>query len=287
MKLKRLLGFFALGLMPLLSACGDDDDGFSIRDQFEFETEKVDLYLADNGLSAEIDPNSGIRYIVNAPGDGISPYVVDSVTISYTTSIMETGEEVQTGENVKLQWGTLLIGPRVAMTFIQENGGSIKAFIPSAYAYGEQGTTGIPPNTTLIFDIVIHEVHARQLRFDMERIADYLEQNNLGAQVHPHGFSYVIVEPGSGENPTLFSNVAVNYEGRVMASGNVFDSGNGAGFLLADLIPGWQVGLPLIKQGGEIILYLPSPLAYGPVGNPPTIPENAPLIFDIELLTVL
>ena len=46
-----------------------------------------------------------------------------------------------------------------------------------------------------------------------------------------------------------------------------------------DLIPGWEIGIPLVEKGGEIKLILPSALAYGSQGQL----ANRVLIFDIVL----
>jgi hypothetical protein len=56
------------------------------------------------------------------------------------------------------------------------------------------------------------------------------------------------------------------------------------GWILGSLIPGWQIGLPLIHKGGEIKLIVPSSLAYG-CGNGP-LPANSILYFDIHLVDV-
>jgi len=54
-------------------------------------------------------------------------------------------------------------------------------------------------------------------------------------------------------------------------------------FPLANLIPAWQIGIPLIGRGGEITLYSPSNLGYGnqSVGS---IPARSVLVFEIDLI---
>ena len=107
------------------------------------------------------------------------------------------------------------------------------------------------------------------------------------------GFYYKILSAGTGTAPTLTSKVTLFYKG-YLTNGNVFDqtgtasnyeSGNPVTFTLNQLISGWQVGLPLIKPGGKIILYLPAALGYGPYGQG-SIPGNAALIFEITLVSV-
>ncbi|HEY1025718.1 MAG TPA: FKBP-type peptidyl-prolyl cis-trans isomerase, partial [Sphingobacteriaceae bacterium] len=56
-------------------------------------------------------------------------------------------------------------------------------------------------------------------------------------------------------------------------------------FMLGGVIPGWQIGIPLIQKAGRIRLIIPSPYAYqnSSQGN---IPANSVLDFDVELVDV-
>ena len=124
----------------------------------------------------------------------------------------------------------------------------------------------------------------QQLEIDAEKINDYLESNNLTADIHPSGLRYIIRQQGGGARPTINDNVTINYEGRFLDE-EVFDSNEEITFPLRNLIPGWQIGVPLLQVGGSITLFVPSGLAYGP-SRRGSIPANSVLIFDIDLLEV-
>jgi len=122
-------------------------------------------------------------------------------------------------------------------------------------------------------------------RADEEKILDFIEENNLTADRHESGLYYNIEEAGSNDKPTVNDSVTVRYKGSLL-NGNVFDQTPGettVTFPLSNLIPAWQVGIPLIGRGGEITLYSPSNLGYGnrSVG---TIPGGSVLIFEIDLV---
>ncbi|MGI9517150.1 MAG: FKBP-type peptidyl-prolyl cis-trans isomerase [Pirellulaceae bacterium] len=114
-------------------------------------------------------------------------------------------------------------------------------------------------------------------------ITNYLFNNNLTAERTASGLYYIINQEGDGTFPSLNNEVTVNYEGRLLADGSVFDDGTNFTRPLASLIPGWQEGVPLISKGGSATLLIPSALGYR--GNArPGIPPNSILIFEIELL---
>ena len=94
---------------------------------------------------------------------------------------------------------------------------------------------------------------------------------------------------GDGPSPTAADRVKVHYHG-TFTDGRVFDSsvqrGSPASFPLGGVIPCWTEGVAQMKVGGKAKLTCPPELAYGPAGAPPTIPPNATLIFEVELLGI-
>jgi FKBP-type peptidyl-prolyl cis-trans isomerase FkpA len=100
------------------------------------------------------------------------------------------------------------------------------------------------------------------------------------------GFYYDVVEDGDGGSPNLCSQVEVTYSGK-LTNGTVFEQ-KSAAFTLGSSIEGLRKGIPLIKKGGHMKLYIPPTLAYGSKeikddNGKVIIPANSILIFDIKL----
>jgi peptidylprolyl isomerase len=97
---------------------------------------------------------------------------------------------------------------------------------------------------------------------------------------------------GTGQVAQAGQTVTVNYVGVLCKTGKEFDSSwkRNQTFTTAlttgSVIPGWVQGIPGMKVGGRRELIIPSSLAYGKAGSPPTIPPNSPLVFVVDLLSV-
>lgn len=127
-------------------------------------------------------------------------------------------------------------------------------------------------------------VNQAQLEADVDSIDAYLSANDIDAEIHPSGLRYVINEQGTGGRPSICDIVVVDYEGRILDTGEVFDSSSSPVQLpVRNLITGWQIGIPLLQTGGTITLYIPSGLAYGSRGAGDRIPPNTNLIFEVQL----
>jgi FKBP-type peptidyl-prolyl cis-trans isomerase len=120
----------------------------------------------------------------------------------------------------------------------------------------------------------------------------YREQaaRHAGARTLPSG---VIVEtqvPGTGVSPgSSDDRVKVRYQARLV-DGTVFDSsgehGPDATFLLSGVIKCWTEAVGQMKVGEKALLVCPPETAYGENGQPPNVPGNATLIFEVELVDV-
>ncbi|HVP01896.1 MAG TPA: FKBP-type peptidyl-prolyl cis-trans isomerase [Solirubrobacteraceae bacterium] len=97
---------------------------------------------------------------------------------------------------------------------------------------------------------------------------------------------------GKGTPAKAGDQVSVQYVGVLYNNGKEFDSswkrGKPFGFTLGagQVIPGWDQGVVGMKVGGRRRLIIPADLAYGAQGQPPTIPPNSALIFDVDLKKV-
>jgi FKBP-type peptidyl-prolyl cis-trans isomerase FkpA len=121
---------------------------------------------------------------------------------------------------------------------------------------------------------------------ELTNLQAWVAANRPAAILHPGGFYYEINAAGAGTvTPAACSNVTVKYTG-YLTNGYKFDENTvGVNFTLGRLIVGWQRGVPLIKPGGSINLYLPPSLGYGSQAAG-SIPANSILLFTVQLVAV-
>lgn len=101
------------------------------------------------------------------------------------------------------------------------------------------------------------------------------------------GLQYEIIHEELGPKPSSTSTVEVHYRG-MLADGEEFDSSAGRGpakFRVNQLIAAWVEVLPLMQLGSRYRIVVPPHLGYGS-RSAGTIPANAVLVFELELLTI-
>ena len=111
----------------------------------------------------------------------------------------------------------------------------------------------------------------------------------------PSGLQITDSTVGTGATPKPGQICVMHYTGWLYqngAKGKKFDSSLDRGqpfeFPLGkrQVIPGWDEGVATMKVGGKRILIIPPEIGYGARGAGGSIPPNATLIFEVELLAV-
>jgi FKBP-type peptidyl-prolyl cis-trans isomerase FkpA len=100
-----------------------------------------------------------------------------------------------------------------------------------------------------------------------------------------------VLEQGTGTVCKAGDSVSMHYTGW-LTNGKKFDSSvdrnQAFDFKLGvgQVIPGWDQGVEGMCVGQKRKLTIPSKLAYGEMGAGNSIPPNATLVFDVELLAI-
>ena len=111
----------------------------------------------------------------------------------------------------------------------------------------------------------------------------------------PSGLQIIDTKVGTGASPKPGQTCVMHYTGWLYENGQKgkkFDSSVDRNepfeFPIGQhhVIAGWDEGVAGMKVGGQRQLRIPPDLGYGAAGAGGTIPPNATLIFDVELLEV-
>ncbi|MCK9404254.1 MAG: FKBP-type peptidyl-prolyl cis-trans isomerase [Chitinophagaceae bacterium] len=98
---------------------------------------------------------SGVYYSIITAGKGIVPTEKDTIILNVTTTLPD-GTVIEDANKSKNSYLALLadMNPGLRDLILRMPEGTIcRAIVPAALAYGEQGTSTIPPNSALIYDL--------------------------------------------------------------------------------------------------------------------------------------
>ena len=137
-----------------------------IRDRMAYEAERSleegEQFLAANKEEeGVVETESGLQYIIEVEGTGMSPEATDTVEVNYEGRLIDGtvfDSSYDRGESVKFPLNRVIKGWTEGLTYVKD-GGKIRLFVPSEMGYGKRGTGPIPGNSVLIFDVELVKVY--------------------------------------------------------------------------------------------------------------------------------
>ena len=117
---------------------------------------------ANKGNPGVVVLPDGLQYLVLTNGTGVSPAAGDTVTVNYRGSLLDGTEfdsSYKRGQPASFPVSHVIPGWTEALQKMKV-GSKWKLFIPSDLAYGPQGRPGIPPNSTLVFEVELLSTQA-------------------------------------------------------------------------------------------------------------------------------
>ena len=261
---------------------------------------------------------TGFRYVHHKKSEGAKPqpgeYVYYKVSIFADDSLVYNSRDESQAPRVVMPEAEQLAtnpSPVIDVLYLMAPGDSLTLYYPLDSM--PQRPPGYENTEMIRYDIVLDSIQTAE-QFQAEQAAEmqklnkvFIEKNQmltetlaaykagaLGAQLQKteSGLEYAILEEGDGPMPQAGQTVTVEYIGVLKEDGKKFDESitKGRPFSFAvgkgQVIPGWDEGLQLLKQGSKAVLFIPYQLAYGEAGSPPVIPEKADLVFYVELTDV-
>ncbi|MHC4943768.1 MAG: FKBP-type peptidyl-prolyl cis-trans isomerase [Planctomycetota bacterium] len=231
--------------------------------------------------------DSGLIYEVITEGGKEKPGPKDPIRINYAFW-SESGRLVDCsemhGEPMKYMQGRARIKIFDEATRLLSVGERKRFIVPPELAFSTRGyPPHIAPNASSIWEFELVEI------IEPLPVPEFSLSAEDKITTTDSGLKYEVIKEGEGTSPKMGELVEVHYAGW-LEDGTLFDSSFQAGesveFALGRVIPGWNEGLQLMKEGAIYKFTIPANLGYGDRGAPPKIPPNATLIFYVELIKV-
>ena len=234
--------------------------------------------------------STGLKVTEMVKGEGAPPKKGDLVEVEYTARYLDGDEFDSTarqGQPYKFRLGVdeILPGLEEGITSMRP-GARRKLILPPKLAYGDEGLPGVVPPGTWV------EIEVELIGFEAAPPPPE-PWNDAGYEIvtTQTGLQYVDFEVGTGDHPRVGGMVLVHYTG-YLDDGTIFDTTWYRPVPIEFevdpdvLIAGWLEGLLSMHAGGKRKLIVPPHLGYGKKGFGKTVPPNATLTFDIELISV-
>ncbi|WP_420645132.1 FKBP-type peptidyl-prolyl cis-trans isomerase [Candidatus Leptofilum sp.] len=237
---------------------------------------------------------SGLEYVEVEAGTGVQAQPGDLVSVHYTGTLAD-GTEFDSSAggdpfSFVLGQGSVIPGWDEGIALMRE-GGKAQLIIPPELAYGANDYGPIPGNSTLTFDVELVAVDAVPTPAPPPTAVPPTTVDPDDYIVTDSGLQYIFLAEGDGDTPEMGEVVTVHFTGW-FEDGTLFADSRAASpieFIVGDeqILPGWDEAVLLMQVGDNVQMVLPPELGLGEEGSPNgTIPPNATLIFEMELLGI-
>jgi peptidylprolyl isomerase len=155
-------------------------------------------------------------------------------------------------------------------------GGQRTLILPASLALGAAGSTSVPPNSGLVFDVQLTDAQALAEAPAFGTVDTVVGTGAVAAAGKTANVKY---------SAYLYSSTAADHKG-ILVDTNATSTTNFS-FKLGStqVVTGFDQGVTGMKAGGKRIVTMPSKLAYGATGSG-SIPANSGMVFTIELISV-
>lgn len=109
---------------------------------------------------AVVELPSGLRYEITSVGPGPAPKGTDTVRVHYVGKLIDGTEfdsSIKRGEPAEFPLNQVIPGWTEGIQKMNK-GGKIRLHVPPQLGYGDDGRPGIPPSSTLVFDVELLDI---------------------------------------------------------------------------------------------------------------------------------
>lgn len=250
-----------------------------------------------------------VKTLSKGSGDAIKSgdlVVTDFVVQKYTDS-KPIGSTYQEKTPLSFPIGKGQVMPAMEKLVGTTAGSRVEMVVPPAAGFGSAGNqqAGIKPTDTIVIVFDVRGSYAGDAKAtgtpDAKPSADQPQVSSdatnpkitvpKGAK-KPSSLQVVRLLKGSGPAVKSGQTLVAQYTGALFDGGKVFDSswqrGAPAAFVIGkgQVIKGWDEALVGAHVGDRLLLVIPPDKGYGAAGSPPTIPQNATLVFVVDVVGV-
>ena len=305
MKNIKFLILASLTIIFLLNSCSKED----MNDQINYESRIFENYLIANNITTE-PTESGLYYIEEVEGTGLTPAVDDWVIINYSMQTIEDDkiimstdqayaqsvglydERVVYGPN-KMIVGYNILGIDEGLSLMKE-GGKATLLFKSNLGYGSTSVGSVSSYSSLKIEIELLDVFSDPIAEEYQNMIAYLEEYEYSTDTTESGIYYVPIIEGDGATVNDDARVLMNVEASLL-DGRVLYKASSTVFIVGsyddNATYGLSEGIKLMNVGGSARLIVPFNYAFGMYGlsyhdgaYKVPIPPYSTIVYDVELL---